>query len=56
MARRLYAVPVLFDRKALILPGDGTYRLVPYEQPGDEQIFLSALRIVRWRIAHHGCL
>lgn len=31
------------------LRGDGTYRLIPYESPGDWNTFVSALNVYRWR-------
>lgn len=54
-ARALYARPISFQRAALVLPGDGTYEVVPYTDAHDELVFLAALRVAHWRIAHGGC-
>lgn len=51
-ARALYEKPVLFNRAALVLPGDGSYRLVPMLEATDEHIFLAALRLFHWRRAN----
>lgn len=52
MAHALYGDPMVFARAALILPGDGTYRLEPYDDPNDERVFLAALRVAHWKVAH----
>lgn len=51
-ARALYDKPVLFDRKALVLPGDGSYKLEPLTDSTDEHTFLAALRCYHWRRRH----
>ncbi len=51
-ARELYDTPVLFNRAALVIPGDGSYRLVPMREPTDDQTFLAALRLFHWRRAN----
>jgi len=48
-ARLLYPGPVLFNRAALVLPGDGTYGREPLTDPDDEHVFLAACRIFHWR-------
>jgi hypothetical protein len=52
MAKSLYDRPVAFSRAALVIPGDGTYRVIPYDDPHDEQTFLAALRVAHWQVAH----
>lgn len=54
-ARSLYDRPVLFQRAALVLPGDGSYRREPLTDSTDEYTFLAALRLFHWR-SSHGCL
>lgn len=54
-ARALYDGPVLFQRAALILPGDGSYRRESLTDAADELTFLAAVRLFHWR-ASHGCL
>lgn len=51
-ARDLYDKPVLFQRVALILPGDGTYKRMPLTDPLDEATFLAAVRVFHWRSIH----
>lgn len=51
-ARDLYPTPVLFQRVALILPGDGTYTRAPLTDASDEMTFLAAVRIFFWRSRH----
>lgn len=51
-ARELYRSSVLFDRVALILPGDGTYKREPLTDASDELTFLAAVRIFHWRSRH----
>jgi hypothetical protein len=51
-ARQLYDTPVLFQRAALLLPGDGTYRREPLTDASDEMTFLAAVRIFHWRSKH----
>lgn len=51
-ARGLYDGPVLFQRAALVLPGNGSYRREPLTDPTDEPTFLAACRIFHWRAAH----
>jgi hypothetical protein len=51
-ARHLYETPVLFNRAALILPGDGSYMLRPLTDANDEHTFLAALRLFHWRRQH----
>lgn len=51
-ARRLYDTPVLFNRAALILPGDGTYTREPLTDVDDELVFLAATRLWHWRTTH----
>lgn len=51
-ARDLYPQPVLFNRAALVLPGDGSYRLQPLTEPTDDHTFLAALRLYHWRRQH----
>lgn len=41
-------------RGALVLRGDGTYRLTPYEDPEDRVAFLACLQQYRWREKHYG--
>ena len=54
-ARALYDRPISFARAAVVLPGDGTYTVVPYHNANDELVFLAALRVAHWRVAHGGC-
>lgn len=51
-ARALYEGPVLFNRAALVLPGDGSYRLHMLVDATDEYTFLAALRLYHWRRQH----
>lgn len=51
-ARQLYQGPVLFQRAALVLPGNGSYRREPLTDPTDDATFMSAVRIFHWRAAH----
>lgn len=51
-ARALYALPVLFQRAALVLPGDGTYKREPLADRDDERVFLAALTTFHWRTKH----
>ncbi len=51
-ARELYPTTVLFQRAALVLPGDGTYRREPLTDTTDEPTFLAAVRIFHWRAQH----
>lgn len=51
-ARALYATPTVFNRAALVLPGDGSYQFQPLTDPSDEQVFLAALRVYHFRRAH----
>lgn len=51
-ARALYTTPVLFNRAALVLPGDGSYHFRPLTGELDELIFLSALRLYHFRRTH----
>lgn len=51
-ARALYTQPTVFNRAALVLPGDGGYRLVPLVEPNDDHVFLAALRLYHWRRAN----
>lgn len=41
-------------RGALWLRADGSYRLVPHDDAGDYNVFLSCLNIYRWRQRHYG--
>lgn len=52
MAAALYDTPVYFQRAALVLPGDGSYKEEPLTSPTDDALFLSALRIVQFRRTH----
>jgi len=52
LALNFYAHPVAMDRAVVELVGDGRYRLHPLTYPGDEPLFLAALRIHNWRLAH----
>lgn len=54
-ARSLYDTPVLFQRAALVLDGDGGYRRVPLTDPTDEQTFLAAVRVAQFRRTHGLC-
>lgn len=54
-ARALYPEPVLFQRAALVLDGDGGYKRVPFTDASDDSVFLAAVRLWHWRRAH-GCL
>lgn len=49
MAVALYQAPVLFQRKALVLPGDGTYKLVPFTDSLDRVRWQSCVTLVNWR-------
>lgn len=52
-ARALYPVGTLIGRAGLHLPGDGTYRLVEFNDiVQDEADFLSALRVAQFRRRH----
>lgn len=51
-ARSLYGGAVLFQRAALVLPGDGTYIRKPLTDATDELTFLAAVRIFHWRSIH----
>lgn len=51
-ARQLYPGPVLFQRAALLLDGQGGYVRSPLTDPTDELTFLSAVRIFHWRSIH----
>lgn len=55
MARGLYDMPVTLRRAALVIPGDGSYQVVPCTEPTDEQTWLAAVRIAQWRRAHGTC-
>lgn len=52
MASALYDGPVSFHRAALVLPGDGSYRLHPFTDHLDRATWHAAVRIVNWRSAH----
>jgi len=52
LAAALYDGPVFFRRAALVLPGDGTYRLHPFTDVTDRATWQAAVRIVHWRQAH----
>jgi hypothetical protein len=54
MAARLYDQPVYFKRAALVLPGDGSYRLHAFTDPLDRATWHAVLRIVQWRETHAG--
>lgn len=54
LAAALYEKPVYFRRAALVLPGDGSYRLVHFDDPLDRATWHAAVRILQWRLAH-GC-
>ena len=51
-ARALYDHQVIFNRAALVLPGDGSYRLHMLTDATDEHTFLAALRVFHWRRRH----
>lgn len=51
-ARALYPASTLFNRAALVIPGDGSYCLKPLTDPADELVFLSALRLYHFRRTH----
>lgn len=54
-ARSLYPTPVVMERRALILRGDGSYTLTePFTNHLDEVTFLAALRVVQWRKSNSG--
>jgi len=51
----LYDAPVVLHRAALVLPGDGSYKLHPFDAPEhqhDERVFLHACFLYHWRVAH----
>jgi hypothetical protein len=48
----LYPNAVFFDRAALVLEKDGTYKLEPLKDRTDESTFFAALRVATWRQAH----
>ena len=52
MAAGLYDTPMLLDRAALVLPGDGTYRLHPFTDRSDDRVFLAALTLASWKVRH----
>lgn len=52
-ADALYPEPVFFARAALILPGNGTYKLEPLVDPLDKPTFLAALRVFQFRQRHN---
>ncbi len=41
-------------RYALQLKGDGTYRLIPYADKNDFNVFLGCLNVINFRRKHHG--
>ncbi|MCR4374185.1 MAG: hypothetical protein NUW22_04990 [Acidobacteria bacterium] len=52
MALPLYAQHPLFSRAALVLPGDGSYRLHRFTDPTDRATWHAAVRVVNWRKEH----
>jgi ATP-dependent exoDNAse (exonuclease V) beta subunit len=40
------------DRYSLYLSAESTYKLVPHENFSDVSVFLSALTVAKWRMAH----
>lgn len=52
LASALYDGPVLFQRAALVLPGDDTYRLHTFTDPTDRATWHAVLRILQWRQAN----
>ena len=52
LARGLYSDTILIDRFALIIPGDGTYKTIPCDNPQDDTVFLAALRVAHWKHTH----
>lgn len=52
MAARLYDQPVHFQRAALVLPGNGSYRLHTFTDALDRATWHAVLRIVQWKNAH----
>jgi hypothetical protein len=55
MAAAFYDGPVYFERAALVLPCDGTYRLHPFPDTNDRVTWQAAVRVVTWRL-QHDCL
>jgi hypothetical protein len=51
-ARAFYEGSFIFNRAALVLPGDGTFRLEPLAEASDELTFLAATRIYHFRALH----
>lgn len=52
LAQSLYDQPVIFDRAALVLAGDGTYVLKPFTDPSDDRTFRAALIVAQWQVSH----
>lgn len=52
MAAALYDHTVLFQRAALVLPGDGSYRLHPFTDSLDRSTWHAVLRVLHWRHAN----
>jgi hypothetical protein len=49
-----YAEGIKHDgpRYSVHLAGDGKYKLIPYEDAGDGEIWLAALNVAHWKLAH----
>jgi hypothetical protein len=52
MAAALYDSPVVLRRAALVLPGDGSYRLEPLTDSTDRATWQAAIHLLHWRIRH----
>lgn len=52
MAAALYDHPVVFQRAALVLPGDGSYRLHTFTDSLDRATWQAVLRVLHWRAAN----
>ena len=52
MAYALYDQPVLLQRGALVLPGDGSYTLYPFTDPLDRTLWQAAVHILNFRRRH----
>lgn len=50
--RRCLPEPHTWKRTALQLSGDGSFTLHPLTDRGDEEVFLSALRLAQWKARH----
>lgn len=52
MVLPLYPRPVILERAALVLPGDGTYHREPFKDHTDRATWHAAVRTLNWRRKH----